>query len=700
MVGFSPSPSAYTYDALNRLTNKRYSDPGTSTVYFNYDETAKNGVSISNPVGRLTSSSTNNTFVADIFSYDAMGRVVKSAPCTFVNCGRGSFPFIYGYDLAGDLTSIKYTSGRTVTYAYNAAMQAVSAVDTANSINYATGTCQPSSTSVCYAPTGALSSVLNGKTGSFGITASYTYNNRLEPSTAVISSSNGTPLNLSYGFTDSNGHNNGNVMSIANNNVTARTQTFTYDTLNRLASGHSAATSGANCWGLSYSYDRYGNMTSSVLPGYTGTGCSETAFAIAADAHNHLNAAPYSYDAAGNMTHDGANGYTYDAQSQMTTVAPLGGGTVTYYYNAQGQRVQKANGNSYVYGLQGEVLAEYDSAMHLVSEYVYLGGRRMARRDASSGLVYYYYADQLGTARVMTNASGTTQQESDYEPFGVERPPLTNLVDNKYKFTGLERDTESGLDHASFRQYGSSFGRWLTPDPLMASAEVWDPQTWNRYSYAHNNPLMFTDPTGMVEVTASQCAQDKNCVTVNVNVIYDKNANDGKGLSDEQKSAFEKGQLQNAKDQYGDADIHLNVTYTEGALSTDNGKTSVAGLQAGALNVVVTDQVATPESGMAGKTAVSLINANSTNKEDLPHEMAHQFMGDTQGWRGWIMTHDPIISGTALNAITDVGNDVERAWMRNLDRHSGPFSYYPLASAFHHNAALFQRLIRPTTKPQ
>jgi hypothetical protein len=45
------------------------------------------------------------------------------------------------------------------------------------------------------------------------------------------------------------------------------------------------------------------------------------------------------------------------------------------------------------------------------------------------------------------------------------------------------------------------------------------------------------------------------------------------------------------------------------------------------------------------------------------------------------------------------GNDFERAWMRNIDQHSGPLSYYPLASAFHHDAEVFQRSIQPTTKP-
>lgn len=63
--------------------------------------------------------------------------------------------------------------------------------------------------------------------------------------------------------------------------------------------------------------------------------------------------------------------------------------------------------------------------------------------------------------------------------------------------TGKERDPESGLDNFGKRYFGSSLGRFMTPDPLLNSGQPWDPQTWNRYSYTLNNPLRYTDPLGL-----------------------------------------------------------------------------------------------------------------------------------------------------------------------------------------------------------
>lgn len=72
-----------------------------------------------------------------------------------------------------------------------------------------------------------------------------------------------------------------------------------------------------------------------------------------------------------------------------------------------------------------------------------------------------------------------------------------NTCSQSYKFTGKERDAESSLDYSAARHYGSSPGRFITPDPLLASGLTTQPQTWNRYSYVTNNPLIYTDPTGL-----------------------------------------------------------------------------------------------------------------------------------------------------------------------------------------------------------
>jgi RHS repeat-associated protein len=77
-------------------------------------------------------------------------------------------------------------------------------------------------------------------------------------------------------------------------------------------------------------------------------------------------------------------------------------------------------------------------------------------------------------------------------------------------FTGKERDTESGLDYFGARYYGSSMGRFMSPDPgWMLQADVSNPQTLNMYSYVLNNPLRFIDPTGL-ECVWSDGSYDSN----------------------------------------------------------------------------------------------------------------------------------------------------------------------------------------------
>ncbi len=120
---------------------------------------------------------------------------------------------------------------------------------------------------------------------------------------------------------------------------------------------------------------------------------------------------------------------------------------------------------------------------------------------------------------VAASADGHPLWQATFLPFGQEYDP--QMGTNNYKFTlrlrsgqaGQERDPESGLDYFGARYYASSVGRFTIPDPLMASARASNPQTWNRYTYALNNPLRFVDPLGLFASPAYNCTDgDKNCL--------------------------------------------------------------------------------------------------------------------------------------------------------------------------------------------
>lgn len=136
------------------------------------------------------------------------------------------------------------------------------------------------------------------------------------------------------------------------------------------------------------------------------------------------------------------------------------------------------------------------------TDYIFAGGKRVAKAPgvaATSG-TQYYHSDHLGSARLMTDASGNpvAGSEATFLPFGQEYSPTT--AGNHYKFTGKERDSESGNDYFGARYYGSTMGRFLTPDAPFADQHLTDPQSWNLYTYVTNQPLGHTDPSGRGKV--------------------------------------------------------------------------------------------------------------------------------------------------------------------------------------------------------
>lgn len=506
-AGASTVTVSYCYDAINRMSSKAYtlqSCPMTSPIAsYTYDAADCQGQSPCYNVGHRTGMS--DAAGSGAWSYDKMGRaaVDKRTTNSVIKSTIYATPSVpYNYD--GSIAQLTYPSQRIITYTPDIAFHQISAIDVANSTNYAVG---PSicpngqaATGACYTPQGSLASVKNG---SAFVSVDY-YNTRMQPcrmsvngtGTAPTSCTDGTNkgdiMDFSFDFHAGAGD-NGNVYKISNNRLNAgdRNINYGYDSLNRM----SYAYTDGNLWGETYSIDTWGNL--SGIGNYTGKPAGETLSQGVNSSNQLMNACSSNcYDSAGNLLNDGAHSYTYDAEGHTLTAAG-----VTYYYDGDGKRVRKSNGALYWYGVGSDALDETDASGNVTNEYIFLGGKRIARRDSSSN-IFYYFTDHLGTSRSIVQSGQTTPcYDEDFYPYGrevphtSEIPAFVNTCPQNYKFTGKERDSESNLDNFGARYDSSQYGRFMTPDPMGGKAAF--PQTWNAYAYVGNNPLNSIDPTGL-----------------------------------------------------------------------------------------------------------------------------------------------------------------------------------------------------------
>ena len=151
------------------------------------------------------------------------------------------------------------------------------------------------------------------------------------------------------------------------------------------------------------------------------------------------------------------------------------------------------------------------------------GWSRMVEVEAwttGSSNVKWLVADHLGTPRMIIDQTGTLAnvKRHDYLPFGEELfagagGRSTGLGYSggdglRQQFTSKERDIEIGLDYFEARYYSSTQGRFTSVDPENAGADESDPQSWNGYAYARNNPVLYTDPDGQ---KFKICYKDGDC---------------------------------------------------------------------------------------------------------------------------------------------------------------------------------------------
>jgi RHS repeat-associated protein len=337
---------------------------------------------------------------------------------------------------------------------------------------------------------------------------------------------------------------NGNLVSYTDSVMGS--WNFSYDGLNRLIGG--AVTPSVNenlfyCW----SYDSFGNRTNQsgsntafqtagngTPPCQPATNGTLTTNIATYNSNNQITSSnalgvgvPPTYDpsGSGNIISDGVNQYLYDGEGRIcaTAYAPYSGGTVMtqYLYDASGNRVAKGtitswscdtspnsdgnptNGftitNQYILGPNGEQMTELalnsGNALAWKHTNIYAGGSLIATYLNDGSGPHFHLNDWLGTHRAQTNFAGSLEQTCQSLPFG-DAGPCVGATEQF--FTGKERDTESGLDYFGARYYGSSMGRFMSPDPSgLTYADISNPQSLNLYAYTLNNPLKFTDPTGM-----------------------------------------------------------------------------------------------------------------------------------------------------------------------------------------------------------
>jgi RHS repeat-associated protein len=501
----------YGYDGLNRLTSVSYNVsgatgvPATASVSFAYGNSSScNTAHGAGCIGQLITMT--DGVGSENYTYNSLEQLTQLQKLI----GASTYTTSYAYNLAGQLTTLTYPSGRVV-------QESVDPIGRLCEVAPSTTGCgtasSPFATGLAYSTAGQMTGFKygNGIYASFGFSSTRLQLNCIDYSTTNRSGNcmhdSTTKFGLSYSYPTAP-NNNGLISSITDSVDNGRTASYTYDSLYRLVTAKTVGDSNYPAWGLSETYDRYGNRSAqTAIPGAgcTGITCPQPSFAVSATT-NRLIGAPYTYDLGGNITDDGINTLVYDAENHVVSVAN-GNGSGTSTYDGNGQRVEKVGGGNTIVTVffGSQVLAEYyngASPSAPTNEYIYAGSLRIA--SIQSGTTDYWHNDHL-PPRVRTDSSGNIADQRGTFPFGETWYSPGSTA--PWMFTTYYRDVEAeGNDYAQARTYIGGLGRFSSPDPIAGSPS--DPQSLNRYSYVRNMPVMLTDPFGTCPPTVKNRQPD------------------------------------------------------------------------------------------------------------------------------------------------------------------------------------------------
>lgn len=216
--------------------------------------------------------------------------------------------------------------------------------------------------------------------------------------------------------------------------------------------------------------------------------------------------ADYTYDDFGNLTSDKHKKITKIKYNHLNLPVEINFGTdkIEYLYTALGEKTQKKVTEKGVV-----TLTDYLGGFQYVKGKLSFLPTAEGFFNAEKSVYVYQYKDHLGNVRLSysdKNNNNTIEaseiiEETNYYPFGLAHKGYNQkndalMKDYKYQYNGKEKQEELGLNYYDYgaRNYDASIGRWMNVDPLAEQAMNWTP-----YRYGFNNPVIFTDPTGMLE---------------------------------------------------------------------------------------------------------------------------------------------------------------------------------------------------------
>jgi RHS repeat-associated protein len=317
--------------------------------------------------------------------------------------------------------------------------------------------------------------------------------------TVVVNSVNNYLQNSTYAYDA-----NGNITQIVDASGThgAKTANYTYDDLNRLIEASiTNVPTGQTAYDQTYAYNAIGNITNkSDIGDYIYTGSSGTNYANP-HAATTINGATNTYDKDGNLLTDGTLVNTWDYRDQLIQTV-TGSTTSAYWYDHMGQRVKQS------------VIATTTTTTYYPNRLYNISGSTSTKNiflldgtlittvtgTGTSTAISYIHTDHLGSISVATDQDGNIKDFTDYYPYGSSRLDEKSGADISRKYIGQEFDGVTALSYLNARYYDGRRGQFVSQDPVFwensLNQNLKNPQSLNSYSYAENNPIVKSDPSG------------------------------------------------------------------------------------------------------------------------------------------------------------------------------------------------------------